>query len=52
MIINDEEQAGLRGDEEPKSHWTVIVLRNHNKVFCQHSAVLAGTLITGLRYPL
>ncbi len=52
IIGNDEEQAGLIWDEEPKSHWTVIVLRNHNKVFSQHTAVLTRPLITGLRYPL
>lgn len=31
VIGNDEEQAGLIWDEEPQSHWTVIVLRDHNK---------------------
>lgn len=52
MIGNNEEQAGLIWDERPKSHRTVIVLRNHNKVFGQHAAVLTRPLITGLRYPL
>lgn len=36
VICNVEETARLIWDEEPKSHWTVFVLRNHNKVFSQH----------------
>lgn len=52
IIGDDEEQAGLIWDEEPKSHCTEIVLRNHNKVFGQHSAVFTRPLITELKYPL
>lgn len=49
IIGSDEEQAGLIWDEEPKSQWAVIVLMDHNKVFGQHTSVLARPLITRLR---
>lgn len=52
ILGNDEEQAGLIWDDEPKSHRTVIVLRNHIKVFGQHTSMLTRPLITGLRCPL
>lgn len=48
IMCNVEEAAGLIWDEEAKSHWTVFVLRSHNKVFSQHTAVLLRSLITGL----